>query len=169
MGYRIIAQGGSLAYGIKYYQCDRLEDLVLLPKDAPGCKAYIVNTKKEFTLDNSNKWTETTDTNDIEDLRKQINNLQINAYKFKGSVANFEALSEIFHPEEGDVYNTLDNGMNYGYTGTSWDALGQLVDLDLLATKQELSNEVATINTELDKKYVKSQYGIPESDLESLV
>lgn len=46
-------------------------------------------------------------------------------YKYKGSVDNYAAL-----PGEdntvGDVYNLNDTGMNYVWTGTAWDALGQV-------------------------------------------
>ncbi|MCM1269948.1 MAG: hypothetical protein NC247_04890 [Ruminococcus flavefaciens] len=44
-------------------------------------------------------------------------------YKYKGSVANEAALPESDNTV-GDVYNTEDTGMNYGWTGTNWDSLG---------------------------------------------
>lgn len=54
-------------------------------------------------------------------------------YRSKGSVENFEALPTT--PENGDVYNLLDTGMNYVYVGntvdithpynsSNWDSLG---------------------------------------------
>lgn len=53
------------------------------------------------------------------------------AYIYKGSAANYAAL-----PAEnlsaGDVYNVEDTGMNYGWTGSEWDALGQMFQLDPL-------------------------------------
>lgn len=52
-------------------------------------------------------------------------------YKYKGSVANYAAL-----PTEnltvGDVYNVEDTDMNYGWTGTEWDPLGNMFQLDPL-------------------------------------
>lgn len=52
-----------------------------------------------------------------------------NVYKYKGSVANFEAL-----PTEsntiGDVYDVQDTGMNYAWNGTAWDALGEKFKID---------------------------------------
>lgn len=52
-------------------------------------------------------------------------------YIYKGSVANFAAL-----PTEnltnGDVYNVEDTDMNYAWTGTTWDPLGNLFQLDPL-------------------------------------
>lgn len=44
-------------------------------------------------------------------------------YKYKGSVANEAALPESDNTV-GDVYNTEDTGMNYGWTGANWDSLG---------------------------------------------
>lgn len=52
-------------------------------------------------------------------------------YIYKGSVANFAAL-----PTEnltnGDVYNVEDTDMNYAWTGTTWDPLGNLFQLNPL-------------------------------------
>lgn len=52
-----------------------------------------------------------------------------NAYRYKGSVANYAAL-----PAEGsqvgDVWNVEDTGMNYGWTGAEWDALGEVFTVD---------------------------------------
>ena len=54
------------------------------------------------------------------------------AYIYRGSVANFAAL-----PTEnltaGDVYNVEDTDMNYGWTGTTWDPLGHMFQLDPLS------------------------------------
>lgn len=56
-------------------------------------------------------------------------------YKYKGSVATAEAL-----PTEGntvgDVYNVESTDMNYGWTGTSWDPLGQSFQIDALTTAE---------------------------------
>lgn len=64
-------------------------------------------------------------------------------YKYKGSVANKEAL-----PTEnlaiGDVYNLEDTGMNVAYTGEKWDELGANIDLSSYYTKTEV-NELPLI------------------------
>lgn len=53
------------------------------------------------------------------------------AYIYRGSVASLSAL-----PTEGltagDVYNVEDTDMNYGWTGTKWDPLGHMFQLDPL-------------------------------------
>lgn len=46
-----------------------------------------------------------------------------NVYKYKGSVATYAALPDT-GLTAGDVYNVEADGMNYGWTGTAWDALG---------------------------------------------
>lgn len=55
--------------------------------------------------------------------KTEVDNKVASVYKFKGSVANYAAL-----PTEsltaGDVYNAIDTGVNWGWTGTEWDALG---------------------------------------------
>ena len=50
-------------------------------------------------------------------------------YHFRGSVANLEALQAIENPEEGDVYNIADTGMNAAWTGEVWDEFGTVADL----------------------------------------
>ena len=49
-------------------------------------------------------------------------------YKIKGSVANYAALPSSGQVI-GDVWNLLDTGGNYVWTGTVWDALGTTVDI----------------------------------------
>lgn len=48
-----------------------------------------------------------------------------NVYKYKGSVATYAEL-----PKEnltaGDVYDVKESGMNYAWTGTEWDNLGEV-------------------------------------------
>ena len=50
-------------------------------------------------------------------------------YRFKGSVANVMELEAVQDPQVGDVYNVGSSGgtnlgMNYAWTGETWDALG---------------------------------------------
>ena len=78
-------------------------------------------------------------------------------YKYKGSVANFEALP-VADNVEGDVYNCEDTGMNYAWDGTAWDALGAastLSDLGVTATAEELNyldGVTSNIQTQIDGK-----------------
>lgn len=54
------------------------------------------------------------------------------AYIYRGSVASFAALPTA-DLTAGDVYNVEDTDMNYGWTGTSWDPLGHMFQLDPLS------------------------------------
>lgn len=56
-------------------------------------------------------------------------------YKFKGSVANYAALPTA-DLEVGWVYNVEDTGMNYAWTGTEWDALGQAFSIAAITNEQ---------------------------------
>lgn len=46
---------------------------------------------------------------------------------FKGSVNTYADLANIQNPQVGDMYNVLDTGMNYAWTGSAWDSLGGAV------------------------------------------
>lgn len=56
-------------------------------------------------------------------------------YKYKGSVATETALPTE-NLEVGFVYNVEDTGMNYAWTGTEWDALGQAFTITAITTEQ---------------------------------
>ena len=67
-----------------------------------------------------------------------ISNAVSSAYKYKGSVATVSALPSSGNTV-GDVYDVQATGTNYAWTGTAWDALGQIVDTSLLWAKSELT------------------------------
>lgn len=72
------------------------------------------------------------------------------AYKYKGSVATVADLPASGNVT-GDVYDVQATGINYAWTGTAWDALGQLIDTSLLWSKAELTAmTVAEINAILN-------------------
>lgn len=58
-----------------------------------------------------------------------------NVYKYKGSVADVDSL-----PTEeltaGDVYNVEEDGMNYAWTGETWDALGMSFTIDSITNAE---------------------------------
>lgn len=49
-------------------------------------------------------------------------------YKYKGSKASVSALPATGNAV-GDVWNVEDTGMNYGWTGSEWDALGEVFEI----------------------------------------
>lgn len=63
----------------------------------------------------------------------------VGAYTFKGSVATYDDLPTIGN-EVGDIYDVRDTGANYAWTGSAWDALGQIVDVGAL--EDEIAKKV---------------------------
>lgn len=62
-------------------------------------------------------------------------------YKVKGSKANKTELDDIVDKEVGDVYNLIDTGVNYVWTGTEWDSLSGNVDLTGYYTKAQADDK----------------------------
>lgn len=71
-------------------------------------------------------------------------------YRFKGSVPTYSDLPAS-GLQAGDVYNVEDSGINYAWTGTTWDALGGVGDLSNYYTKSETYSKTET-NTLLSGK-----------------
>ena len=63
-------------------------------------------------------------------------------YRYKGSVTNFASLPSEEN-ETGDVWNVEATGMNYAWTGTEWDALGQAFEIESITNA-----EIDTITAE---------------------
>jgi hypothetical protein len=61
-------------------------------------------------------------------------------YKFKGSVANVEALPT--GAAVGDTYNVEDTGANYAWDGSNWDKLSDTIDLTGYATEEYVDDNV---------------------------
>lgn len=58
-----------------------------------------------------------------------------NVYKYKGSVATLADLPASGNTA-GDVYNVEATDMNYGWTGSAWDPLGQLFSIDSITNSE---------------------------------
>lgn len=58
-----------------------------------------------------------------------------NVYKYKGSVATVAELPASGNTA-GDVYNVTATDMNYGWTGSAWDPLGQLLSIDSITNAE---------------------------------
>lgn len=71
-------------------------------------------------------------TSDLETLEGKLTGV----YRFKGSVADMDALLAIENPEEGDTYNLADTGMNAAWTGTAWDEFGTTVSIDTMTNAE---------------------------------
>lgn len=75
-------------------------------------------------------WSDVTDKPDLA-LKSDLSSV----YTFKGSVANYAALPTT-DLKIGDVYNTEDTDMNYGWTGTAWDPLGSTFTVEAITEDQ---------------------------------
>ena len=103
--------------------------------------------------------------------KEEVNGLVSSAFHYKGSKASVLEL-----PEEGniigDVWNVLDTGANYAWTGTEWDKLSETVDLSGYYTKDEVNNNFSTksdvnahiANTKNPHNVTKSQIGLGNVD-----
>lgn len=56
-------------------------------------------------------------------------------YKYKGSKANYASLPATGNTE-GDVWNVEATGMNYAWTGETWDALGQTLEIESITNAE---------------------------------
>jgi hypothetical protein len=80
---------------------------------------------------------------DFEDYytKPEIDSKISSVYRSKGNVANFAALPTT-GLTIGDVYNVLDTGDNYVWTGTLWDKLSGIVDL---SGKEDNTNKTEVV------------------------
>ena len=82
--------------------------------------------------------------NDLANLEGKVTGV----YHFRGSVDNLEALQAIENPEEGDVYNIADTGMNAAWTGEVWDEFGTVADLsDYLLIEDVQAMSIPTVDS----------------------
>ena len=56
-------------------------------------------------------------------------------YKYRGNVTNYAALP-MDGNAVGDVYNVEETGMNYAWDGTTWDALGQVFEIESITNAE---------------------------------
>lgn len=56
-------------------------------------------------------------------------------YKYKGSKASYAALPTAGR-QVGDVWNVEDTGMNYAWTGETWDALGETFSIQSITNAE---------------------------------
>lgn len=67
-----------------------------------------------------------------EDITEEINEAVAGVYSYKGSVPDYGSLPTT-DVKKGDVYDVVgEGGMNYGYTGTGWDALGSIFTIEYM-------------------------------------
>ena len=80
------------------------------------------------------------------DVQSAINTAVASAYKYISSVATVADLPASGNTR-GDVYDVQATGMNYAWNGSTWDALGQLIDTSVFMLKTDM---VAVTTAEID-------------------
>ena len=80
--------------------------------------------------------------------KQEVDSKLSSAMHFKGTVANYAALSNVSNPDVGDMYNLLDTGSNYAWDGSVWDKLSENIDLSNYVTVEGLTT---LIDAEVDE------------------
>lgn len=57
-------------------------------------------------------------------------------YTYKGSKPTYDELPEAGENEVGDVWNVEETDMNYGWTGSAWDPLGQIFEIEPISNTE---------------------------------
>lgn len=78
--------------------------------------------------------------NKLTELERKLDAAISGVLHYKGSVATYADLPA--DAEVGDVYNVIDTGANYAWTGSEWDEFGSTVDLS--GYVQKAVNEIIT-------------------------
>ncbi|MCM1497226.1 MAG: hypothetical protein NC124_02050 [Clostridium sp.] len=86
-------------------------------------------------------------------------------YKFKGSVANYEALPTT-DLVVGDTYNIEDTGANYAWTGMFWDKLSETIDLSNYVA---LDNDQTISGTKSFTNTIKTKQGLDTFGDENII
>lgn len=148
----------SLAgYGIEdSYTKEDVDDK--LSQKADSSSVYdkgTIDSKFDAKADKSDTYTKT-------EVDTVVNQKIAGVYKVKGSVETYNDLPSSGQ-QAGDVWNVLDTGANYVWTGDAWDKLSETVDLIPYLTKDDATATYATIasveevSEELDTKLAKEQ------------
>ena len=58
MAYTITGNSGKVAYGLKHFTCDTIDDLnsLSLQEVIPGSVAYVISESKSYKLDHNKVW-----------------------------------------------------------------------------------------------------------------
>ncbi len=63
-------------------------------------------------------------TDDLKETLEELAEIVTSPLNYKGSVNTYQDLEAVENPKEGDVYNVIENNMNYAWTGEVWDQFG---------------------------------------------
>lgn len=97
---------------------------------------YAAETHGHSFNDLSNKPTIPTTVAQLTDAGEYAKKTDLSTvYKYKGSKATYAELPT--NAEVGDVWDVAETGVNYGWTGTEWDNLGGIFEIET-ATEAEI-------------------------------
>lgn len=54
--YKITSNDGDVAYGVKEFVCDTVDDLKILPPCSMGSVAIVISTGQLYMLNGKNEW-----------------------------------------------------------------------------------------------------------------
>ena len=92
------------------------------------------------------------------------------ALKYKGAKADETAIRAITDANIGDVYVAQDTGIEYIWNGTTWDALGNVIDLSDYITKSEIGTLETNLGTlQTDVGTLKTDVGTLQSTQSTLL
>lgn len=63
-------------------------------------------------------------TDELKESLENLINIVSSPLNYKGSVDTYQDLENIENPDKGDVYNVIEDNMNYAWTGSTWDQFG---------------------------------------------
>ena len=78
----------------------------------------------------------------LKDLNRQVISGLTSALHYKGTVASARKLPD--NAEIGDVWNVLDTGANYAWSGEDWDKLSEIIDLTPYLLTADANEKFAT-------------------------
>jgi len=92
----------------------------------------------------------------INEVREEVSKV----YKYKGKVSTYADLADIEDPQNGDVYDVEEDGMNYAWNADEerWDNLGTIVNIDSLSN-YELDVIIGCASSEAALKEILSNGG----------
>lgn len=111
-----------------------LQDAINLKAD----KTELEKTKSALEKALETKADKTTLESVKAELQADIDKKVESALHYKGSKETFKELEAIQEPQIGDLYNVVESGANYAWSGSTWDKLSE--DLSGFATKTELGD-----------------------------
>lgn len=95
------------------------------------------------TLDTAKAYTDTKASSVLTEAKKYAETVSEKAMHFKGSVETYAELEKKENPSQGDMWNVVETGANYAWTGSTWDKLSETLDLSIYALKETTINNKA--------------------------